>query len=173
MPIYDKPVHEIMKEEMVPDLLGETDQTFTKQDATNWFHEHYPKIKPDSVAAMLSRIVTNSNSRMHYRADINGADDVLFQVSSSTYRLYETDTDPTPVYNFLNDRSGTNLSAISGFGAPVDQIFDSEEHAEWAFDLMLNTLDHLSIYDFEDERYAVILVERDGGQNLRFLGFSP
>lgn len=54
----------------------------------------------------------------------------------------------------------------NGFGAPFNEIFDDEEHAEWAFDLMLDTLDHLSIYEDDDQRFAVILVERDGGQNL-------
>lgn len=67
-----------MKSEMVPALLREPGQTFTRRDAVKWFHEHYPDVKSVTVTTLLTRIITNANSRMHYNASRDGTDDILF-----------------------------------------------------------------------------------------------
>src|SRR5208282_4698258 len=41
---------------------------------------------------------TNAPSRKHYNVRPNGADDLLFQINGSDFRLYFKDSDPIPIY---------------------------------------------------------------------------
>lgn len=96
MTIYGKPVHQLMREEMVEGLNLEAGKTFTRQQAINWFAQHYPKIKTGTVSAHLIRLSTNSPTRTHYNAKPFD-DDVFYQTNSGQYRLYDSDNDPKPI----------------------------------------------------------------------------
>ena len=103
MPIYDKPTHALVKE-MVTDFDLKSGQLFTKQQALSWFQERYPKIKVGTVAAHLIRLSTNAPSRVHYIPKQN-EDDIIYQVDSSHFRLYDSANDPAPIYLEAKARS--------------------------------------------------------------------
>ena len=71
---------------------------FTRREILAWFQEHYPKLKHAIVNAHLIVMSTNAPSRVHHNLRPNGADDLLFQIDGSNFRLYVKDTDPPPIY---------------------------------------------------------------------------
>lgn len=94
--MYDKPVR-ILMQEMIPALKLSPGDTFTREQAVQWFAENYPKIKQGTVAAHLVRLSTNVPTRLQYSVRPDGADDHFFKIDSSTFRLYELGRDPTPI----------------------------------------------------------------------------
>jgi len=71
---------------------------FTRREILAWFQEHYPKLKRATVNAHLIVMSTNAPSRVHHNLRPNGADDLLFQIDGSNFRLYVKETDPAPIY---------------------------------------------------------------------------
>jgi len=82
---------------------------FTRQEILKWFQEHYPELKRATVNAHLIVMSTNSPSRVHHHLRPNGADDLLFQMDASTFRLYVKESDPPPIYK--NDTVDTTEDA--------------------------------------------------------------
>jgi hypothetical protein len=80
---------------------------FTKKEILSWFQKNYPKIKQGTVNAHRILISTNAPSRKHYNVKPNGADDLLFQIDGSNFRLYVKDSDPPPIYK--QDAGGGNI----------------------------------------------------------------
>ena len=97
MSLYSKPVRILMKD-MATELAKAPEDIFTKQDAISWFSQKYPKIKPGTITAHLTRLSTNARSRTHYSAKA-GEDDVLYQIDGSHYRHYRPGQDPAPIYS--------------------------------------------------------------------------
>jgi len=48
---------------------------------------------------------TNGTSRIHHNLRPNGADDLLFQIDRSTFRLYDEGSDPSPIYKQTEEES--------------------------------------------------------------------
>jgi hypothetical protein len=96
VPIYAKPVRQLMRDEMVPALAPDPEKVLTKTQAISWFQAHYPKIKEATITAHLIRLSTNAPTRLHYSAR-PGDDDVLFQIDGSHFRRYDPKNDPTPI----------------------------------------------------------------------------
>ena len=96
MPIYDKPVRVLLRE-MVLALAGKPGQQFSRDAAVEWFAEHYPKIKEGTISAHLLRFSTNAPSRLHY--SVRPDEDLLYQIDSSHFRIYEPATDPAPIHS--------------------------------------------------------------------------
>lgn len=71
---------------------------FTRQEILAWFQKHYPKLKRGTVNAHLVVMSTNAPSRVHHNLRPNGADDLLFQIDGSNFRLYVKESDPLPIY---------------------------------------------------------------------------
>ena len=97
MAIYDKPVRMLMKG-MADAFALQPGQQFTKQQAIEWFAEHYPKVKIGTITAHLVRLSTNAQSRLHYNAKPN-EDDLFFQVDGGHFRLYNPTHDPAPIHS--------------------------------------------------------------------------
>lgn len=70
----------------------------TRQEILSWFQKNYPKIKRATVNAHMIVMSTNAPSRIHHNLRPNGADDLLFQIDRSNFRLYVKDSDPAPIY---------------------------------------------------------------------------
>src|SRR4051812_48124006 len=87
-----------MKDAMTTALAPTRDAVFTRQQALDWFKTNYPKIKPATVGAHLTRLSTNATSRVHFSAK-PGEDDVLYQIDGSHFRTYRQGEDPTPVWH--------------------------------------------------------------------------
>ena len=96
MAIYDRPVRILMRE-MIDQLAPTPDAVFTRQDALNWFREHYPKVKEGTVSAHLLRFSTNARSRHHYSPRPDEAQ--LYQLDGGRFRLYDPKRDPAPLTN--------------------------------------------------------------------------
>jgi hypothetical protein len=101
MAIYDQPVRLLMKD-MIQSFNLEHDQSFTRQQAINWFAENYPKIKKGTITAHLRRLSVNVSSRLHYSPK-PGEDDLFFQINSNTFRLYNPQQDPVPIHSSGHD----------------------------------------------------------------------
>jgi len=97
MAIYDKPVRFLMKD-MVNAFGLKDGQSFVRQEAIDWFSQHYPKIKKGTITAHLIRLSVNAPSRLHYSPK-PGEDDLFFQVDSNHFRLYDAKQDPSPIYD--------------------------------------------------------------------------
>ena len=96
MPIYAKPVRLLMRE--MADSFGlKPGQSFARQQAIDWFAQHYPKIRPGTVHAHLIRLSTNAPTRLHYTAKPH-EDDVLYQLDGGHFRLYDATHDPAPIH---------------------------------------------------------------------------
>ena len=100
--IYDKPIRLLMKD-MADAFALQPGQSFTRQDAIDWFARHYPKIKGGAILCHLIRLSTNAPTRLHYKAK-PGEDDVFFKVDSSHFRLYNPAKDPAPIHDEVSRR---------------------------------------------------------------------
>ena len=98
MPIYEKPVWMLMK-----DIVNEKelmqDEIITKEEVVSWFEENYPLIKKTTISAQLIKMSINAHSRIHYNVNLNGNDDLFFQIDSQKFRLFKPESDPQPIYS--------------------------------------------------------------------------
>jgi endonuclease len=92
---YDKPVRLLMRD-MLTAMALTPGQTFTRKDVTDWFAQHYPKIKAGTLNCHLSRFSINAPSRLHFNYK-PFEDDLLFQIDGNHFRLYDAKTDPSPI----------------------------------------------------------------------------
>lgn len=95
--IYEKSVRDLMHD-MVRNIGLHAGETLTRQQAIDWFRDHYPKIKLNTIYCHLTRLSTNLDNRISW--DVTpGRDDLFFNVGKGLYRLYEPSTDPVPIYD--------------------------------------------------------------------------
>jgi hypothetical protein len=97
MSIYEKPVRLLMKDFVKRQNIIEG-QVITRDQVTSWFKANYPKIKMGTITAHLLKMSVNAPSRVHYSVHPNGEDDLLFQIDSGHFRLYDKKNDPSPIY---------------------------------------------------------------------------
>lgn len=95
--IYEKPVRLLLKD-MVKDLAISRKDIVRREQIFSWFKEKYPKIKDGTISAHLLKMSTNAPSRVHYNVNLNGEDDLFYQIDSYKFRLYNPTTDPDPIY---------------------------------------------------------------------------
>lgn len=94
--LNEKPVRLLMRD-MTASMALQPGQSFTREQAVQWFAEHYPNVKQGTVAAHLIRLSTNVMTRLQYSTRTDGSDDLLFKIDSTHFRLYEPGRDPTPI----------------------------------------------------------------------------
>jgi len=95
--IYHKPVRLLMKD-MVAQCDIKPGDIITRDKVRSWFNKNYPKIKEGTISAHMIRMSTNAPSRIHYNAK-PGEDDLFFQIDSKKFRLYQPETDTSPIYD--------------------------------------------------------------------------
>lgn len=113
MAIYEQPVRVLIFK-----MVDEIGPAFTKEEAVQWFAEHYPLIKQGTVHAHLIRFATNVPTRLHYNPKPD--EDLLYRVDPGNFRLYDPGNDPSPIH------ADTVIN-----GAPEDQ---PEEPGEFAYE---------------------------------------
>jgi hypothetical protein len=96
LPLYDKAVRHLMHD-LVLDLGLQPGQIIDREQVLDWFTAKYPLVKEGTVAAHLIRMSINARSRLHYRPQADGSDDLFFQLNGGHFRLYEPATDPAPI----------------------------------------------------------------------------
>ena len=117
MSTYEKPIWMLLLD-FVESKNLQADDVFTRDDVLAWFETNYPKLKKNSIQCHLIKLSTNLPSRVHYKADPLGSDDIFFRITPSTFRLYDPTRDPAPIYNFSiaqpNGNSAKSLILTSG-----------------------------------------------------------
>ena len=101
MAIYDKPV-KLLFRDMINELSIQKGEIIERATVNSWFKQKYPLIKPGTISAHLLMLSTNSSSRIHHNIDPNGGDDLLYQIDSKKFRLYDPESDPDPIYKESN-----------------------------------------------------------------------
>lgn len=89
----------------------------------SWFKQKYPKIKDGTISAHLLRMSTNAPSRIHYNVHPKGDDDLLFQIDSQRFRLFEPSSDSEPIYKKQDGEEDT------GEIVPIDTQAEVSEFA--------------------------------------------
>ena len=145
--MYGKTVKEIMIEYF--NKLTNEDIILTK-DIVNYFRDIYPKIKESTVIAHLIFFSTNAKSRIHYNGHDNGSSDLLFKINEKTYRLYNKNIDPDPIYK--NDLSTTeNVNEIIENNDETDREFAYEKDLQNFLSKNLNIIEAgLKIFEEDD-----------------------
>jgi len=143
MPIYEKPVWQLMKE-MVATLQVNKGQTITKSEIESWFQKNYPKIKKGTITSYLVRMSTNAPGRIHHNP--KPYDDFFFQLDGSRFRLYDSTTDPPPISNTGEPSTSKGSSADT---IEDSSISDSEAASEFAYESDLKNFlaKHLSVLE--------------------------
>jgi hypothetical protein len=96
MPIYNKPVRQLMRD-MVSELGIRPGEQIAREQVLDWFRTRYPLVKEGTVSAHLVRMSTNNPSRLHHRLRPDGSDDLFFHLDSGLVRLYDPDSDQPPI----------------------------------------------------------------------------
>ena len=107
MALYEKPV-KLLFRDMIKDLTIQEGEVIGRDKINSWFKTKYPLIKPGTISAHLLRLSINAPSRIHYNVDLNGKDDLLFQIDSKKFRLYDKSSDPEPIYIRQEDEKVTS-----------------------------------------------------------------
>jgi hypothetical protein len=121
MAIYEKPVRLLLKD-MVEESNITQEDVIRREEVFAWFKEKYPKIKDGTISAHLLKMSTNAPSRIHYNVNPNGEDDLLYQIDSQRFRLYNPSTDPTPIYQKIPDEGKSNGQEPDGEHAEVSEF---------------------------------------------------
>jgi len=154
MPIYEKPVRLLLRDFVVTQNIAQG-QVVSKEQVTSWFKSNYPKIKLSTITAHLIRMSVNAPSRVHYSVNQNGDDDLFYQIDGGHFRLYDTRTDPLPLYLSTSRDQGENEQAEI-----LDEIESLEEQQQTGFAYESDLRDFLSqnlsilesgLHLFEDE----------------------
>lgn len=105
MPTYDRPTKELMKEFAATLQPGET---FTRQSVIDWFGRHYPRTARRMVYLNVDVMSTNNiNGRRHHPHLLPGTGhDLFFKIDRSTFRLWDAQRDPAPLYGNTKRRGG-------------------------------------------------------------------
>jgi hypothetical protein len=140
MAIYENPVR-ILLLDMIKALAPSKDVHFTRTDALGWFATHYPLIKEGTIAAHLIRFSTNAPSRIHYSA--KKEEDLLYQIDSEHFRLYDAANDRTPIHTKVDIQVQPDIPTGG------DEIPPSITSNEFAYekDLQSFLVKNLSIFE--------------------------
>ncbi len=107
MALYEKPV-KLLFRDMIKDLSVLKKGILSRGKVNSWFKQKYPLIKPGTISAHLLKLSTNAPSRIHYNLDQNGKDDLLYQIDSQKFRLYDPSADPDPIYSKPDEEDFNN-----------------------------------------------------------------
>ena len=154
MSIYEKPVRELFKD-MVKEFDLQQGEIIPREDVYRWFDKNYPKIKISTVSAHLLKMSVNAPSRIHYGVRADGDDNLLYQIDSQRFRLFNSTEDPPPIYEWAPDHK------------PSEDVEDSSylEGREFAYesDLQNFLAKNLSLIE-----KGLLLYEEEGIKGIEF-----
>jgi len=155
VPIYSKPTKELIKEFidnfLIPPKQGfglierkkiTEGGHFSRREIVSWFNDNYPKIKKGTITAHLIALSTNAPSRVHYKVKSTGEHDLLFQIDSSNFRLYDKEKDSQPIYK--KDNNIANPSTID------DDDVEEKESKQFAYEQDLQNYLSKNLHEIED-----------------------
>ncbi len=164
MPIYQKPTKELMKEFAQKNL--KKGQLFTRKDAMDWFSQNYPKIKSNTVSLHVDGMSVNSNLRKHHtNIHVNSGHNLFIKVDKGTYRLWEPDNDPTPIYR--SDLIAHD-NKVDSKVSDIEEEYEDPEYissSEFAYE---NDLKNYLAKNLELIEPGLSLYEEEGFSGLEF-----
>jgi len=134
MSIYERPTKSLMAEWAKEHLAR--GQTFKKSAAVQWFAEHYPKIKGNTVDMHVEGMSVNNHVRKHHPSIKPGAGyDLFYKLGPNQFRLWNADSDPAPLYKEDFERRALETpEGIATAGEPEDSESSVEGAREFAFE---------------------------------------
>jgi hypothetical protein len=88
-------------------------QIIKKNDIISWFRDNYPKVKKGTIVDHIAKMSINKSSRLNWPINLDGKDDLFFQLPDGSLRLYDKEIDPTPIYKKGNVINGAKISEES------------------------------------------------------------
>ena len=140
MSIYEKPVRLLLKDFVLKQNIA-IGQTISKEQVIVWFKSNYPKIKTGTITAHLLKMSVNAPTRIHDNANPNGEDDLLYKIDGSHFRLYEKNSDPSPIYE-IHGRPLVNGESVEEEG--ISDEIDEEPSQTKGFAFESDLRDFLS-----------------------------
>jgi endonuclease len=114
MPIYEKPTKVLMQEWATQHLVP--GQIFKKSEPIQWFADHYPKIKSNTVGLHVEGMSINNPTRRHHPGIRAGRGfDLFYKLGPNQFRLWARDSDPAPKYKDDFDKP-----AVDGEDDPLE-----------------------------------------------------
>ena len=124
MPLYEKPLTEIIATEAIQDLP----EPFSSRQMVDWVQSRYPRFKETTIRAHLRSAAVNDRNRKHY----SRPRDDLFKLGRSLYRKYEADRDG------IYDDNGQPVGAAMPLEAEDEESeAASEEDIQFALEFHL------------------------------------
>lgn len=155
MALYEKSV-KLLFRDMVKDLSIQKGDVLAREQVNLWFNQKYPLIKPGTISAHLLLLSINAPSRIHYNVDQNGKDDLLYQIDSKKFRIYDQTSDPGPIYSKkIREEEETKV-----------QINDTKEEGnEFAYEKDLQNFLAKNLYSIEP---GLVLYLEEGINGIEF-----
>jgi len=92
MPKLVKTTTELMRDFFISIGL-QSEKTFKRQELYSWFKENYPDANKGTLYCHLIKLSVNAPGRKNFYLRKDGSDDILFQIDTDTFRLYDKTTD--------------------------------------------------------------------------------
>jgi len=104
-------------------------QTFNKSEPIQWFSEHYPKIKSNTVGMHVEGMSVNNPTRRHHPSIKPGRSfDLFYKLGPNQFRLWAKDSDPAPKYKEDFDKQ-----PVYGEDGPLE-VDEPDPTKEFAFE---------------------------------------
>lgn len=163
MPIYDRSTKSLMKD--FADEKLQPGQIFTRTDAIKWFAEKYPNIKSNTVGLHVNGMAVNSQLRKHHPHIRPGSGhDLFFKIGDGTYRLWDKESDPAPVYSETSFKNGESFPVIEANDDAEEEDVQTGSK-EFAFERDLKNYLAKNLHALES---GVRLYEDEGFNGIEF-----
>ena len=149
MAIYEKSVKLLFKD-MIKVLGIKEGDVIKREQFFSWFKQKYPKIRDATISAHLLKMSTNAPSRIHYNVHPKGDDDLLFQIDSQKFRLFDPSSDPEPIYKKQEDGKDTGKIEPSYTQVKVSEFAYEEDLQNFLSKNLHKIEPGLRLYEEED-----------------------
>ena len=123
---YKKTI-KLMMHDFCSDIKLKGDAKVINEQILSWFKNKYPNVKESSIRAHLIAMSINARSRIHHNVKPGSGHDLFYQIDSKTYRLYDAEKDPPPIYK---QDEGDSVE----IGLNNEDEEDSTESSEFVFE---------------------------------------
>ncbi len=139
MSIYEKSVKLLFKD-MIDELGIKKGDIIKRDQVFAWFKQKYPKIKVSTISAHFLKMSVNAPSRIHYNVNPSGEDDLLFQIDTHKFRLYDRSSDPEPIYEKQQEEKDIGK---------IEPLEEALEASEFAYEKDLQNFLSKNLYQIE------------------------
>lgn len=147
--IYGKTVRELFRD-FISEHNLKSGEAITREEIQNWFKQKYPKIKASTVGCHCIRLSTNAPTRFHYQAGPD--DDLLYQLDRGRYRLYDSKTDPAPIYGKVSSEQSATILPPTDSKETDEQEFAYEDDLQQFLGKNLELIEpDLQLYKDDDD----------------------